>query len=92
MIYILFLLGDGYKFDADFSINKTFFAVLALLYPLTDLLRVFVLRIKNGQSPFVADQRHLHHYLQTKTKNNFYTLIIIYAFQIIIYLSVIYLI
>lgn len=68
MVYILFLLGDGFKFDRDFLINKTFFAVLVLLYPLTDLLRVFALRIKDGKSPFIADQNHIHHFLLKKFK------------------------
>ena len=39
--------------------NKTLFTVLVLLYPLTDLLRVFALRIKDGKSPFIADQNHI---------------------------------
>ncbi|MCK9168307.1 MAG: undecaprenyl/decaprenyl-phosphate alpha-N-acetylglucosaminyl 1-phosphate transferase [Bacteroidales bacterium] len=37
---------------------------IALLFlPLYDVLRVFILRIINGQSPFHADRRHLHHLL-----------------------------
>lgn len=34
-----------------------------LIVPLFDSLRVFVLRIKAGKSPFKADRQHLHHYL-----------------------------
>lgn len=37
--------------------------VLALFsYPLTDVARVFAVRIKAGRSPFHADKNHLHHY------------------------------
>lgn len=37
--------------------------VLALFsYPLTDVARVFAVRIKAGKSPFHADKNHLHHY------------------------------
>lgn len=34
-----------------------------LMFPLFDTLRVFILRVKNGKSPFSPDKRHLHHLL-----------------------------
>lgn len=34
-----------------------------LFIPLFDTLRVFVIRIANGKSPFFADRQHLHHFL-----------------------------
>ena len=88
MVYILFLLGDGFKFDPDFLINKTFFAVLVLLYPLTDLLRVFVLRIKDGHSPFVADQRHLHHLIIKVFKKQYFTTFFILLVELILIITV----
>jgi UDP-N-acetylmuramyl pentapeptide phosphotransferase/UDP-N-acetylglucosamine-1-phosphate transferase len=38
-------------------------AIGILIIPLFDSLRVFVLRIIAGKSPFRADRQHLHHYL-----------------------------
>jgi UDP-GlcNAc:undecaprenyl-phosphate/decaprenyl-phosphate GlcNAc-1-phosphate transferase len=38
-------------------------AIAILIYPLTDTLRVFVVRVLKGHSPFHADRRHLHHFL-----------------------------
>lgn len=32
-----------------------------IAYPLTDTLRVFFIRIKNGHSPFKPDKNHIHH-------------------------------
>jgi UDP-N-acetylmuramyl pentapeptide phosphotransferase/UDP-N-acetylglucosamine-1-phosphate transferase len=63
MIYLLYVLGAEYEINPNYSINKTLFSVLIILYPLLDLLRVFILRIKNGKSPFIADQNHIHHIL-----------------------------
>ena len=63
MVYALHFLGDGFEFKPGLSLNKTLFAVLVLFYPLIDLLRVFFLRIKDGKSPFAADNRHIHHLL-----------------------------
>ena len=62
-IYVFYVLGSDFEFKSGFEINKTLFAVLILLYPLVDLLRVFVLRIKEGKSPFEADKKHIHHFL-----------------------------
>ena len=86
MIYILFLLGDKFEFDRDFLINKTLFAVLVLFYPLTDLLRVFIIRIKNGQSPFIADNRHIHHNLINKF-GPLKTILIINFFSILLLIA-----
>ncbi len=36
-------------------------AVAILIGPIFDTLRVFVLRISSGASPFVADRKHIHH-------------------------------
>ena len=68
MIYCLYTLGENYNFKPDVTPNKTIFIILALLYPLVDLLRVFILRIKYGNSPFVADQNHIHHLLSINKK------------------------
>ena len=66
MVYLLSVLGDNYTMINEFQINKALFCVLVLIYPLTDLLRVFILRLKERKSPFVADQNHLHHILHKK--------------------------
>ncbi|MEP7196875.1 MAG: MraY family glycosyltransferase [Saprospiraceae bacterium] len=38
-------------------------AIAVLFIPLFDTLRVFLLRVLNGKSPFTADRQHLHHLL-----------------------------
>lgn len=37
--------------------------VALLIIPLYDTLRIFVLRLMNGKSPFKADKNHIHHML-----------------------------
>jgi len=78
-IYIFHTLGSEYQFKEGFQINKTLFAVLVILYPLLDLLRVFVLRIKEGKSPFKADRKHIHHYLKDKNYSDLFIIIFIVA-------------
>jgi UDP-GlcNAc:undecaprenyl-phosphate GlcNAc-1-phosphate transferase len=68
MIYLLYVLGSEY--NLNYTINKTFFVILVVLYPLIDLLRVFILRIKSGKSPFIADNNHIHHLINKKLNNN----------------------
>ena len=74
-IYIFYILGPEYSLKEGFQINKTLFAVLVILYPLVDLLRVFFLRIKDGKSPFDADQKHLHHMINKKIKKHFFVVV-----------------
>ena len=76
-IYTFYLLGNDFEFKPEFALNKVLFAVLVLLYPLTDLLRVFIIRIKNGNSPFEPDQNHLHHIFHKKGVKPIYNLALI---------------
>ena len=77
MFYLLYVLGPSYSLSPEYPLNKVLFAILVLLYPLVDLLRVFILRIKDGKSPFVADQRHLHHILLKNFKSPLFVIFII---------------
>ena len=83
-IYIFYVLGNQYTFKAGFQINKVLFSILILIYPLLDLLRVFIIRIKNGTSPFEADQNHLHHRLLKLGVNHITTVLIVNGFVLLI--------
>ncbi|WP_045459336.1 MraY family glycosyltransferase [Sporocytophaga myxococcoides] len=60
--FILSILGIQFvrmeAFDASPSI-----AIAVLIIPIMDTLRVFMLRILNGASPFSPDKNHIHHRL-----------------------------
>ncbi|MBL0048591.1 MAG: undecaprenyl/decaprenyl-phosphate alpha-N-acetylglucosaminyl 1-phosphate transferase [Bacteroidetes bacterium] len=45
------------------EISRPVFAIAVLIFPLFDTLRVFIIRIAKGISPFTADRNHLHHRL-----------------------------
>ena len=86
MIYVLEVLGENFIFVKKFLINKTLFVILVLIYPLLDLLRVFILRIRMGKSPFSADKNHIHHILSSKYRiNSINTLLIINLVSITIF-------
>jgi len=70
MIYVLNTLQENFIFSSDILFNKTLFVILVLLYPLSDLLRVFILRIRNGKSPFYADNNHIHHKIIVHIKSH----------------------
>jgi len=88
MIYTLQTLSQNFNFSFDTIVNKTLFILVVLIYPLFDLLRVFVLRIKDGQSPFVADKRHIHHLINNKIKNPFLVVLIIQLLFSLIYVLI----
>ena len=89
-VYLFYVLGNQYHFNPQWTMNKTLFAVLVVLYPLVDLLRVFTLRIKEGKSPFIADKKHIHHALLGKIKYTWLVDLIILLASILILLIAIF--
>ena len=63
-VFIFNFLNSDFKFNISF--NKPLFSILILLYPLVDLLRVFIIRLSQKKSPFQPDKSHLHHILIKK--------------------------
>ena len=64
--FIFSILHSENQVFTDNWVNRSLIAVLLLIYPLTDTLRVYILRAKSGNSPFLPDKRHLHHKLIDK--------------------------
>jgi len=85
-IYVFYVLGNDFEFKSGFTINKALFAVLVLIYPLVDLLRIFIIRIKNNNSPFQPDQNHIHHLLHKKGIRPIIIVLIIQGLSLSIYL------
>ena len=79
-IYLFFILGSEYILKPIFSINKPLLTMTLIFYPLVDLLRVFIIRIRNKKSPFIPDQNHLHHLL---IKKGYSHLVIVLVIQFI---------
>ena len=65
-------------------------SITILFYPLADLLRVFIIRIKQKKSPFRPDNQHLHHVLLNVLKNkHLYALFLILLLNIVLIASII---
>lgn len=64
-------------------ISNPMIVIAALVYPLTDTLRIFIIRALKGQSPFAADRNHLHHCLLDCGYTHAQTVIIIYIYSIL---------
>jgi UDP-GlcNAc:undecaprenyl-phosphate/decaprenyl-phosphate GlcNAc-1-phosphate transferase len=88
-MFIYVLSAELIEFPADrldnfwVNVSNPVFAIAALIYPLTDTLRVFVIRAIKGQSPFSADRNHLHHRLIDCGYSHAKTVIIIYIFTVL---------
>jgi UDP-GlcNAc:undecaprenyl-phosphate/decaprenyl-phosphate GlcNAc-1-phosphate transferase len=63
--FVLYILSESEpRFNrVDYMSYGPVFILTLFWYPLLDLLRVFVLRLLAGRSPFRADRRHFHHLL-----------------------------
>jgi UDP-GlcNAc:undecaprenyl-phosphate GlcNAc-1-phosphate transferase len=68
------------------GVSKPVFAMAALVYPLTDTLRIFIYRLSRGSSPFAADRNHIHHRLLDLGLGHRKTVLLIYATSIFIIL------
>jgi UDP-N-acetylmuramyl pentapeptide phosphotransferase/UDP-N-acetylglucosamine-1-phosphate transferase len=64
-------------------VSNPVLVIAALIYPLTDTLRIFIIRAVKGQSPFEADRNHLHHRLLDCGYSHVKTVIIIYLYSVL---------
>lgn len=55
------ILNHGLTSQPWHILNGEILAVSILIIPIIDTLRVIVIRLKNGESPFNADRNHIHH-------------------------------
>ena len=76
-ILLFYVLGPDYKFKPEFQVNKAVFSMGLIIYPLFDLLRVFIIRLSHKKSPFLPDQNHIHHLLINSGLSHFSSLLII---------------
>jgi UDP-N-acetylmuramyl pentapeptide phosphotransferase/UDP-N-acetylglucosamine-1-phosphate transferase len=76
-IYVLKILSNDYIIKSEFDINKILFVISILSYPIIDFTRVILIRLKNGNSPFIADSNHIHHILLNKFKLHYKVLLVI---------------
>ena len=88
-IYIFHVLGPEYHLKGLYRINKPLLAMSLLAYPLIDLLRVFIIRVKEKKSPFNPDQNHIHHFLLKKGYSHFLIVTILVFSSLIFLLSII---
>ena len=59
-----FIKLNGLAVGSTYYFHNAFFIAISVLgVALFDILRVFFLRIRRGQSPFHADRNHVHHLL-----------------------------
>ena len=74
-------LNSSKGVDVFMPINPALFVVLCISYPLLDVVRVFVLRLYKGISPFKPDRSHLHHLLIDKGFSHAKSVMLIISFQ-----------
>ena len=68
------------------NINKPILVMSILVYPLIDTLRVFILRILRGNSPFKADKNHIHHKFEKMGIGHRKTALTLFFFSIVVVL------
>ena len=82
-IYTISIMSNNYIIRPEYDLHKIIFFLSILIYPVTDIIRIFFIRVINGKSPFIADNNHIHHIVLNKFNNHFYTTCFILACSII---------
>jgi UDP-N-acetylmuramyl pentapeptide phosphotransferase/UDP-N-acetylglucosamine-1-phosphate transferase len=90
VIYVLAMKMIEYPSDkmtaAMMDVSKPVLAMAILAYPLIDTLRVFVIRMGQGRSPFSADKNHIHHRLLAHGLSHRQTCGVLYFFTLFVIL------
>ena len=85
--FTFYMLDSSNDLVIDSFISRPLFCVLVLIYPLTDTLRVILVRSFKRQSPFVADRIHLHHRLVDKGYRHWEASLVIFILSTLILIS-----
>lgn len=83
-IYVLYILSQDYIIKPEYDIHKILFVISILLYPIIDIIRIFIKRVYLGKSPFIADKNHIHHLILDKVKSHFNVVTILLIISILI--------
>ncbi|MEL1223677.1 MAG: MraY family glycosyltransferase [Candidatus Neomarinimicrobiota bacterium] len=91
-IYVIHILSQEYIIKEEYDLHKIIFILGVLFYPILDITRIVFKRIIEGNSPFKADNNHLHHLILRKAKSHFATtsIIIVLSLIMLIILQIIF--
>lgn len=81
-IYVIDILSNNYIIKPQYDIHKLIYVISIMIYPITDIIRIFFRRIIKGKSPFEADKNHIHHLLLFKFKSHVKVVLTICAISI----------
>ena len=79
-------MNEVTHFDLFWIPNAPIIAVSVLIIPLFDTLRVFMMRISQGKSPFYPDRSHVHHILIDKNLKHWQASLILFLFNVMVVL------
>ena len=93
--FILAVLSVHFmEFSSEVSVNSWFsyssaptLVLAALIIPVVDMMRVFIIRIIRFRSPFSADRNHIHHRLMMLGLNPAQACMILYLINILFVLA-----
>ena len=76
-------LNIAYRFDPNALFSAPILAIVVLIVPIFDTLRVFIVRLKDKKSPFVGDRNHLHHILIDSGMTHLQASMILWVFTVV---------
>ena len=88
IILLLHIFNPEVDLNSVTNFDKILLSLAILFYPAFDLVRVVLIRLRKGISPFTADQNHIHHWLLSKNFNHLTATLLIESIGIILLILV----
>tara|TARA_B110000444_G_scaffold235643_1_gene246844 strand:- start:233 stop:1180 length:948 start_codon:yes stop_codon:yes gene_type:complete len=82
-IYVIYTLTNNYIIKPEFDMHKIAFVISILFYPIIDIIRVFIIRVSQNKSPFIADKNHIHHIFLKKINKHILIVALIISISIL---------
>lgn len=77
-------INNNFQFSSKYQYDAPILAIIILLVPLFDTLRMFTIRILSGKSPLIGDRNHMHHLLIDNGLGHFTASLMLIGFNSVI--------
>lgn len=76
-------INSSYAYDSNLENDAPLLVMVILILPLFDTLRMFIIRLISGKSPFKGDRNHFHHILLDRNLSHWNATLVLLIFNLL---------
>jgi len=76
-------INSSYAYDSNLENDAPLLVMVILILPLFDTLRMFIIRLISGKSPFKGDRNHFHHILLDRNMSHWNATLVLLIFNLL---------